>query len=123
LILDTLDNNSDIILTDIDGNSNETAATKYKSTFYEDREMSKEWIIAEIDKAKAKNRDISLEDWKEGLLKRYQIMKEVTERHFPHAWDGVEFTLSVLRILNIDKCTIILRRIHRMDFQMKRLSQ
>ena len=106
LILDTLDNNIDIILSNIEGNSNETAATTDISTPYEDREISKEWIIAEIDKAKAKNKDISLEDWRDGLLKRHKIMKEITERHFPHAWDGIDFTLSVLRILNIDRCTL-----------------
>ena len=106
LILDTLDNSIDIIISNIDGNSKEIAATTDISTPYEDREISKEWIIAEIDKAKAKNKDISLEDWREGLLKRYQIMKEVTERNFPHAWDGVEFTISVLKILNIAECTL-----------------
>ena len=79
LILDTLDNNSDIVLSNIEGNSNETSTTTDTSTPYEDREISKGWIIAEIDKAKAKNKDISLEDWRDGLLKRYKIMKEVTE--------------------------------------------
>ena len=106
MILDTLDNNSDIILSNIDGHSNDATITTDNITPYEDREMSKEWIIAEIDKAKAKNKDIPLEDWREGLLKRYQIMKEVTERNFPHAWDGVEFTISVLKILNIGECTL-----------------
>src|SRR5918996_1976696 len=47
LILDTLDNNSDIILSNVDGNSNDSAATIGKSTSYEDREISKGWIIAE----------------------------------------------------------------------------
>jgi hypothetical protein len=106
LILDTLDNNSDIILSNIEWNSNETSTTTDRSTPYEDREISKEWIMTEIESAKARNKDIPLEDWRDGLLKRYKIMKEVTERHFPHAWDGVDFTLSVLRILNIDGCTL-----------------
>src|SRR5918996_2166970 len=106
LILDTLDNNSDIILSNIEGNSNETSTTTDRSTPYEDREISKEWIMTEIESAKARNKDIPLEDWRDGLLKRYKIMKEVTERHFPHAWDGVDFTLSVLRILNIDGCAL-----------------
>ena len=71
--------------------------TTDKSILYEDREMSKDWIIAEIEKAKLENKGASFETWREGLLKRYSIMKEVTERNFPHAWDGLEFTISVLR--------------------------
>lgn len=106
LILDTLDNNNEVILSNIDGNSYASAATTDKSTPYEDREISKEWVIAEIDKAKAKNKNILFEDWKDGLLNRHAILKEVTEKHFPHAWDGIDFTLSVLRILNIDGCTL-----------------
>jgi hypothetical protein len=106
LILDTLDNNSDIILSNVDGNSNDSAATADKSTPYEDKEVSKEWVISEIEKAKLENKGISFETWRDGLLKRYNIMKEITERHFPYAWEGIDFTLSVLRILNIDGCTL-----------------
>ena len=104
LILDTLDNNGEVILSNIDGNSNDTS--RMSDNPYEDREMSKEWVVTEIDKAKEENKNISFEDWRDGLLKRHAILKQVTERHFPHAWDGIDFTLSVLRILNIDECTL-----------------
>ena len=93
LILDTLDNNSDIILGNIDGSSNDTTMTTDNLTPYENREMSKEWVITEIDRAKAENKNISLEDWRDGLVKRYTTAKEITERNFPHAWEGIEFTL------------------------------
>lgn len=106
MILDILDNNSDVILNNMDGRSNDTTTEKYNPTLYEDREISKEWIIAEIERVKARNKGITFEAWKEGLLKRYTNIKEVTQRHFPHAWDGIDFTLSVLRILNIDGCTL-----------------
>jgi len=106
LILDNLDNNSEIILSNIDGNSNDTTIAVDNSIPYEDMEMSKEWVVTEINKAKVENKNISLEDWRDGLLKRHAIMREITERHFPHAWDGIDFTLSVLRILNIDECTL-----------------
>ncbi|MGC1134227.1 MAG: hypothetical protein WA941_15480 [Nitrososphaeraceae archaeon] len=106
LISDNLDNNSDIILSNIDGNSNNATTTTDSSIPYEDREMSKEWVIAEIQKAKLTNNDIPFEAWRNGLLERYAIMKEVTQRHFPHAWEGVGFSLSVLRILNISGCTL-----------------
>jgi hypothetical protein len=106
LIFDTLDNNSDTVLSNLEWNSSDTTVMTDSSTTYEDREMSKEWVIAQIEKTKSSNKGISFEAWKDGLLKRYATMEEVTKRYFPHAWDGIEFTLSVLRILNIDRCTL-----------------
>jgi DNA-binding transcriptional ArsR family regulator len=106
LVLDNLDNNSDVILSNIDGNSNNTTTTTDDSISYENREMSKDWVIAEIDKTKAENKSISFKDWRDGLLKRYATVKEITGRNFPHAWEGIEFTLIVLKILNIGACTL-----------------
>jgi hypothetical protein len=106
LVLDHLDNNSDTILSNLERNSNNTIMMTDDLTPYEDREVSKEWVIDGIEKARSKNKGISFEAWRDGLLKRYVNMKEVTERHFPHAWDGIEFTLAVLRILNIERCTL-----------------
>jgi hypothetical protein len=106
LVLDNLDNNSDTVLSNLERNSNSTTTMTDCSTPYEDREVPREWVIAEIEKARSRNKGISFEAWRDGLLKRYANMKEVTERHFPHAWDGIEFTLAVLRILNIERCTL-----------------
>jgi hypothetical protein len=30
----------------------------------------------------------------------------MAEKNFPHSWEGIEFTLSVLKILNIAECTL-----------------
>jgi hypothetical protein len=102
---DVLDNNCDIIF-DIINKGDDDEIESDDSDLYEDREMSKDWVITEIENAKEKNKEITFETWKDGLQKRYEIMKEATKRNFPNAWEGLEFTLAVLKILNVGECTL-----------------
>jgi DNA-binding Lrp family transcriptional regulator len=39
-------------------------------------------------------------------MQKYRNLKEIAEKNFPHSWEGIEFTLSVLKILNIAECTL-----------------
>lgn len=104
-ICDILDNNCDIIF-GIINEENDDKGESDDSDLYEDREISKEWVITEIETAKENNRGLTLEAWKDGLQKRYEIMNNATKMNFPNAWEGLEFTLSVLKILNIAECTL-----------------
>ena len=101
---DILDNNYEVIFGTLDKDNDDT--DEEDSDLYEDREMSQVCVIIEIENAKEKNKEITFEAWKNGLLERYRIMKEATKKNFPNAWEGLEFTLAVLKILNIGECTL-----------------
>ena len=64
------------------------------------------YIIEQIKKLRTDNANIAFEEWQRVLIDKYNIMEEVAESNFPHSWPGIEFTLSVLRILNIAGCTL-----------------
>jgi hypothetical protein len=71
-----------------------------------DEEQTSKQIANGIEKLKTVNEGITFEKWQSGLNERYQIIRTVAERNFPHCWSGIEFTLSVLKILNISGCTL-----------------
>ena len=73
LITDILDNNCDVIF-DILNKDGSDMNDPDDSDLYEDREMSKDWVIAEIENAKENNKGITFEAWKEGLQVRYETM-------------------------------------------------
>ena len=112
-----LDDNYDIVLKnmDSDGTDNraasceqgqENGAATSNSEPYQNNEMSKAWVIAEIARVKIANKDITMEQWQAGLLDKHNAMKELAEKYFPNAWSALEFTLSVSKILNIYGCTL-----------------
>ena len=109
MILDVIDNNSDLILRNgKPKNNNEDSKIDENGTdsWEKNGEISRKWVIEEVEKAKARNKEITFEAWRDGLVERYNNMKEVAERNFPHSWSGIEFTLSVLKILNVGECTL-----------------
>jgi hypothetical protein len=63
-------------------------------------------IKDETAKLKADNVIIAYDDWKEELVRRYTKIQDIAELNFPNSWPGIEFTLSVLRILNIAECDL-----------------
>ncbi len=50
--------------------------------------------------------DISFEEWQTKLFEKYTIIKNVCNKNFPGIWHSVEFELAVLKILNIEGCTL-----------------
>jgi hypothetical protein len=64
------------------------------------------YILEQIKKLRTDNVNISFEEWQRVLHDKYRIMKETAERNFPHSWPGIEFTLSVQKILNLSGCTL-----------------
>jgi hypothetical protein len=63
-------------------------------------------ISEEIKQLREANSGITYEKWKVELDRRRDKVRNITELNFPHSWPGIEFTLSVLRILNISECTL-----------------
>ncbi|MGA7899932.1 MAG: hypothetical protein WCA39_13845 [Nitrososphaeraceae archaeon] len=64
-----------------------------------------ETLIA-IDKLRSDHKDITIEEWRSTIQKKYQDLKSVIERKIPNLWPGLEFELSILRILNLNGCTL-----------------
>jgi hypothetical protein len=50
--------------------------------------------------------DISFEEWQTKLFEKYTVIKNACNKNFPGIWHSVEFELSVLKILNIKRCTL-----------------
>ena len=63
-------------------------------------------INEEIMQLRKTNSGITYEKWKEEQDRRRDKVRDIAELNFPHSWTGIEFTLSVLRILNICGCTL-----------------
>ena len=49
---------------------------------------------------------VTFEAWTIGLIQRYEAIKQLMDKDFPNGWAGIEFTLSVMKILNIGECTL-----------------
>ncbi|MFZ0510583.1 MAG: hypothetical protein WAM14_03165 [Candidatus Nitrosopolaris sp.] len=63
-------------------------------------------IKTEIDRVKNTNASITSEEWRIGLVERYNELQNVVNANIPEIWPGLEFELSSLRILNIHECTL-----------------
>jgi hypothetical protein len=68
--------------------------------------IQKECIVEEIKALKAAHTGMSSEDWRIGLIKRFETLREVVDNNIPELWPGLEFELSCMRVLNIYGCTL-----------------
>ncbi|MFZ0328862.1 MAG: hypothetical protein WBP64_21150 [Nitrososphaeraceae archaeon] len=68
--------------------------------------IQKERILDEINQLKATHAGITGDEWKMGLVDRYEKLRQVVQDNIPDLWVGLEFELSCLRILNIHGCTL-----------------
>jgi hypothetical protein len=55
---------------------------------------------------KAENTNITFDSWNQILFEKYNKIHDIAKRNFPNSWYDIEFTLSVLKILNISECTL-----------------
>ena len=62
--------------------------------------------ITQILDRRNKTKFTSIEEWQAGLIERYENLRKVVRNNVPEMWNGLEFELSVLRILNIYGCTL-----------------
>ena len=67
-------------------------------------EISKKWpaLVEECSPRQVN----SYSEWKEGLVSRYNDLKQTIKEHFPELWETVEIELSVKSILNIQDITL-----------------
>jgi hypothetical protein len=70
------------------------------------KQKEKRYILDEIKRLKDSVGEISPEKWKDGLIDRYHNLHKVVENNIPEIWPGLEFELSILKILNIEGCTL-----------------
>jgi hypothetical protein len=68
--------------------------------------IQKERILDEINQLKATHAGITGDEWKMGLVDRFEKLHHVVQDNIPDLWVGLEFELSCLRILNIHGCTL-----------------
>jgi hypothetical protein len=63
-------------------------------------------ILEEINQLRELNTDLTAEQWQLKLQEKYKILYDAVRTHLPEIWTGLEFSLSILRILNIHKYTL-----------------
>ena len=63
-------------------------------------------ILEAIDQLKQQHQNITSEKWTFVLQEKYQNLFNVVQNVMPEIWPGLEFELSILRILNIEGCTL-----------------
>jgi len=68
--------------------------------------IQKESILDEISQLKVTHAGISGDEWKIGLVDRFEKLRHVVLDNIPDLWVGLEFELSCLRVLNIHGCTL-----------------
>lgn len=66
----------------------------------------KEETLIAIDKLRSDHKDITIDAWRSTLLKKHQDLKSIIEKNMPNLWPGLEFELSIQKILNIKGCTL-----------------
>jgi hypothetical protein len=85
--------------------SEEAEAEKAKVAEAQERNQ-RDKVRDQIKQLKAANAAISRDEWICQLNGKYQKLREVVDRNILEIWPGMEFELSVLWILNIERCTL-----------------
>jgi hypothetical protein len=89
-----------ILLESIKQQSNEEQQEKHKE------QQAAKIILDEINQMREQNANLTFEQWQSKLLEKYQNLKDVVQKTMPEIWPGLEFELSILRILSIEGCTL-----------------
>ena len=86
-------------------------AAQYESQVNEEKQ-EKSSMRDEIKQARELCRDTTPEQWIQTLQEKYQNLYNVVQKNMPEIWPGLEFILSILRILNIEGLHVTLHRNH-----------
>jgi hypothetical protein len=89
-----------ILLESIRQQSNEEQQEKQKE------KQENKIILDEINQMREQNANLTFEQWQSKLQEKYQNLKDVIGNTMPEIWPGLEFELSILRILSIEGCTL-----------------
>jgi DNA-binding Lrp family transcriptional regulator len=68
--------------------------------------LAKHKVLDEINELRAVYAGVSSEEWRTGLLNRFDKLKQTVQKNIPDLWVGLEFELSCMRVLNIHGCTL-----------------
>jgi hypothetical protein len=71
-----------------------------------EEEQQRDEIQEAIDQLKVQHQGITNEEWTRTLQEKYQNLQQVVKKEMPEIWPGLEFELSVSRILNIGGNTL-----------------
>ena len=114
LILEILDNNSDIILENIsigDGtgngsnNNNDNGQVGGPEGVEQNRQRQraiKEYIMSSIRNTKESNPNLTYEQWRQILTTKFLTLQNIVNRYYPDMWESLKFTIGVKTILNIE---------------------
>lgn len=100
-ITNFLDINHEVVLGILDTDNKEVIACSSNERSKEIQE-----VLADIEKARADNKNVMLDEWQEKLREKYNHLLAVVNRNLPNLWPALEFELSIQKILNIKDCTL-----------------
>src|SRR5918994_3113635 len=63
-------------------------------------------ILDEINQLRELNANLTAEQWQSKLREIYSNIRDEVQNTMPEIWPGLEFELSILRILSIEGCTL-----------------
>lgn len=99
MLTDVLDNNYQGII-----DSQQQGEEERKIVSRERKQKKK--VVEEVNKLKSDNKNITFDKWKANLIQKYQNLQQAVQKDMPEICVGLEFELSVLRVLNIRDCTL-----------------
>jgi transcriptional regulator TrmB len=73
---------------------------------YKEQKKQENAIADEVASIRAANDGLSFVQWQTILNRKHQNLKDIINIKMPEIWPGLEFGLSLLRILNIEDCTL-----------------
>jgi len=89
-----------ILLDSVKQQSNEEQQGKQKE------QCATKKILDEINQLREQHPNITFEEWQTKLQGKYQNLYKTVQDTMPEIWPGLEFELSISRILNIEDCTL-----------------
>jgi hypothetical protein len=69
-------------------------------------QQQKHRMREEVKALKLLHQDITFEEWLPMLQQKHQVLYDTVQENMPDIWIGLDFVLSILRILNLDDCTL-----------------
>jgi polyhydroxyalkanoate synthesis regulator phasin len=70
------------------------------------KQKEKKSILDEINHLREQNPDLTFEEWQSKLKIKFDNLRSTVKRLMPEIWPGLEFELSVSKVLNIEDCTL-----------------
>ena len=68
--------------------------------------LYKQLVLDQINELRAVYTGISSDEWRAGLVNRFEKLHQTVQNNLPDLWVGLEFELSCMRALNIYGCTL-----------------